>query len=348
VVSTLPDVVTAAAAPARAEVRRDEYVQAEEAARRNLKADATHRAYESDWQDFTAWCQAEDRNPLPAAPETVMDYVTWAAAVRRLHASTITRRLSGIAHHHGQALDELERAGDVDPDVRDRYSPTRQRRVRDHWRSWRMALAEHDHDRVAERKARALRVEHLRAIVAGMDRRRRRDARDRLLLLLGFLCQLRRSELVALDVADVAEVPGGLEVRVRTSKTDREGHGEVFAVPPNRDDPALCPVRALHDWLAFIPAASALFPTEGGRGARLTDRTVASVVRGRAEAAGVDPDRMSGHSLRRGGITFLLERDVPERKVQKRSRHRTREVFLGYVEEAELWRDDAMLKALAV
>lgn len=340
--------------PALVEHRREEYVQAEEAARSFDSADATKRAYALDWQCFTSWCREEGRDPLPASPAAVIDYVTWAAAVRHLHVSTITRRLSGIAHAHSEALVERERAGDVDQDVRDRFSPTRQPRVRDHWKRLRRALAEraaeHDDARAQTdtRKARALRVEHLRAIVAGMDRGRRRDARDRLLLLLGFLGMLRRSELVALDVVDVAEVPGGLEVRLRRSKTDQYGEGFTFAAPVNRADPALCPVLALRDWRTFTPAEGPLFPCEGGRTGRLTDRTVAAVLHGRAAAAGVDPDRMSGHSMRRGGITFLLERGVPEHKVQKLSRHKTREVFLGYVEEAALWSDDALLQALAI
>jgi site-specific recombinase XerD len=51
--------------------------------------------------------------------------------------------------------------------------------------------------------------------------------RDRALLLLGFAGAFRRSELVALNVADIAECEGGLRVRVRRSKTDQEGQGRT-------------------------------------------------------------------------------------------------------------------------
>lgn len=47
--------------------------------------------------------------------------------------------------------------------------------------------------------------------------------RDRALLLLGFAGALRRSELVALDVADLAECDEGLRIYIRRGKTDQEG-----------------------------------------------------------------------------------------------------------------------------
>jgi integrase len=51
--------------------------------------------------------------------------------------------------------------------------------------------------------------------------------RDRALLLLGFAGAFRRSELVALDVADIEETETGLLVTIRSSKTDQEGQGVI-------------------------------------------------------------------------------------------------------------------------
>ena len=50
-----------------------------------------------------------------------------------------------------------------------------------------------------------------------------KGVRDRALLLLGFAGAFRRSELVALDVADIAEAEAGLLVTIRRSKTDQDG-----------------------------------------------------------------------------------------------------------------------------
>ena len=55
--------------------------------------------------------------------------------------------------------------------------------------------------------------------------------RDRALLLLGFAGAFRRSELVALDVADIAETETGLLVTIRRSKTDQEGEAPRLRLP---------------------------------------------------------------------------------------------------------------------
>lgn len=73
-------------------------------------------------------------------------------------------------------------------------------------------------------------------------------ARDRALIGLGFSGAFRRSELVALDVGDLSFVRRGLEVRVRRSKTDQEGHGFIKNIARG-NDPTTCTVRAVRDWL---------------------------------------------------------------------------------------------------
>src|SRR5262249_51839918 len=54
--------------------------------------------------------------------------------------------------------------------------------------------------------------------------------RDKALLLLGFAGAFRRSELVALDVADMEETVEGLRVTIRGGKTDQERTGATVAV----------------------------------------------------------------------------------------------------------------------
>jgi integrase len=71
---------------------------------------------------------------------------------------------------------------------------------------------------------------------------------DRAILLLGFAGALRRSELVALDVADLAFTTEGLVVTLRHSKTDQEGEGRKVGIPYG-SNPVTCPVRAVRAWL---------------------------------------------------------------------------------------------------
>jgi integrase len=91
-------------------------------------------------------------------------------------------------------------------------------------------------------------IEELRRMVATCDRETKAGLRDRALLVLAFAGAFRRSELVALDVADVEQVPDGLRILVRRSKTDQEA---VKRKPlPYGSNPATCPVRTLAAWLS--------------------------------------------------------------------------------------------------
>ena len=129
--------------------------------------------------------------------------------------------------------------------------------------------------------------------------------RDRALLLLGFAGAFRRSELVALDLADIEETETGLLVRVRRSKTDQEGEGVTIAIA--RGDVA-CPAKALREWLnTAVIVTGPLFRAINKAGTvaaeRLTDRSVANIVKAYAERAGFDASTFSGHSLRSGFLT---------------------------------------------
>ena len=86
----------------------------------------------------------------------------------------------------------------------------------------------------------------LRQILATCDASAR-GRRDRALLLFGFVGALRRSELVALRVEDVAVVAGGLRLRILRGKTDQAGQGAEIGLPRGRFVEA-CPVRAFAVW----------------------------------------------------------------------------------------------------
>jgi integrase len=107
--------------------------------------------------------------------------------------------------------------------------------------------------------------------------------RDRALITLGFAGGFRRSELVALDVADLTFVAEGLEAVVRRSKTDQEGEG-LTKVVAYGGDPATCPVRALRDWLDFAgigegPVFRPINKHEHIADRRLTAHAVAVVIK---------------------------------------------------------------------
>lgn len=99
-------------------------------------------------------------------------------------------------------------------------------------------------------------------------------------------------------------------VTLRKSKTDQEGPGRKIGIPYG-SKPATCPARALTRWLEVSritegPLFRPINRHSQIQPARLSDKAVALVVKRHAEAAGRDPSRYAGHSLRAGLATAWL------------------------------------------
>ncbi len=74
--------------------------------------------------------------------------------------------------------------------------------------------------------------------------------RDRALLLVGFVAALRRSELAALTVDQVAEHPNGLVLAIARSKTNQTAERAELVVLPRARMAGRCPVTSLQAWLS--------------------------------------------------------------------------------------------------
>ena len=151
--------------------------------------------------------------------------------------------------------------------------------------------------------------------------------RDRALLLLGFAGAFRRSELVALDVADLEFSSAGLVVTLRQSKTDQEGRGRRMGIPYGSSE-STCPVRSLQAWLEtarIIEGAvfRSLDKFQRVQPRRLSDKAVARIVKRRAKAVGLDPARYAGHSLRAGLATSAAAGGASERVIMAQTGHRS-------------------------
>jgi len=285
------------------------------------KSAGTRRAYRSDWQIFTAWCGARGLEALPATPETVALFLS-SEAMAGVKASTIGRRAAAIGYVH-------KLAGYRDP-------PSGAEAVKAVMRGIRRAIGT-----APVQKAPAT------ADLIGEMLKRCPDTlagkRDRALLALGFAGAFRRSELVALEVADIAEVPDGLRVTIRHSKTDQEGAGQEVAIPRGY---RLRPVEAVQMWrgAAEINSGPLFRPVlKGGRlqSEPLTDRSVAKIVKRYAELAGLDPAQFAGHSLRSGFLTSAAESGAAVFKMMEVSRHKSVDVLRGYIRRADLFREHA-------
>jgi site-specific recombinase XerD len=283
------------------------------------KAASTRKAYGTDFRIFKAWCDARGVAALPAAPETVAAYLAAQAATSK--ASTLSRRVAAIRYAH-------KLAGLALPTDAEGVKAT-MRGIR---RTYGSAMV---------RKAPAVAGKMLRMVATAPDKLV--GLRDRALLLIGFGGALRRSELVALDVADIAETETGLLVTIRGSKTDQERAGATIAIARGN---VACPAKALRKWLAAADIeAGPLFRPINKAGtvaaSRLTCRSVANIVKTYAERAGFDASTFSGHSLRAGFLTSAAGKGASIFKMMDVSRHKSVDTLRGYVRDSELFKDHA-------
>ena len=200
------------------------------------------------------------------------------------------------------------------------------------------------HGTEPRRQAKPLELDPLARLIEPIDTATLAGLRDRALLLLGFAAALRRSELVALDVEDLRfDLARGLTVTIRKSKTDQERAGAQVAVPYARARDR-CAVRALQAWLHAAGTHRGPVFRQMRRGETLTDRrlsdqSVALIVKRRAQAAGVRPEKLSGHSLRAGYATAAASAGVEERKIANVTRHKNLPVLRGYIRAATAFDD---------
>ena len=284
------------------------------------KSPASRRAYRSDFTLFAQWCEPRGLSPLPASTASIAAFIAWEAN-RGSKASTIARRLAGIRHAHCLAGYE---------------SPTHAEMVRATLRGIRRTLG------TRPIRKDPLSAENICAMVE-LAPTNLAGRRDRALLLLGFSAALRRSELVALDVEDMIPTPAGLRLRIRSSKTDQEQQGTVVAVARGEK---VCPVAALEQWLSAAGISSGpVFRSvkKGGHVSkvRLSDCSVANIIKHYAAQAGLDPACVSGHSLRSGFLTSAANRGASIFKMMEVSRHRSVDTLTGYVRDADFFRDHA-------
>jgi integrase len=254
---------------------------------------------------------------MPASAETLALFVTARLGEGR-RVTTVSRQVAAIAFRHraeGKPVPDRAEALAVLAGARlQRQEQPRQR----------LALSG---PMVRKIGARLLRVDTAAA------------ARTRALLSIGIATGLRRSNLIALDVADVAFVPRkGLAVTVRRSKTDQGGRGRVIGVFRGARE-ATCPVRCLRAWLAFRgSAAGPLFtrirehgPTLGRLGARWVHEEVRAAV----ASIGVAPEGYGAHSLRASCVTLAHNSGADVLGIMEVTGHRSADMVRRYLRNAD-------------
>jgi integrase len=324
-----PRSTTPALSPERAELGRQALEQ-----EASSKAPLTIAAYRKDWRAFEGWCTAWGLTPLPASVETLRLFIAEQAKSKR--PTTIYRRLAAIKLAH-------ETAGYASPTGHPRITAQMEGVIRSD------ARARADAGLPRQRQVKAATIDVMRRMVAKLDRTTVIGQRDAALLLVGFAGGFRRSELVALRVADVDWTDNdGVKVTVRHLKTDQTGAGLTKPILRGAD-PDTCPAEALATWMAHTPDAEPSTPLfrsvnrHGGIGTtQMTPATVARIVKRSALAAGLEPIEFSGHSLRRGMATTAGRNGAHFRHIARLGGWQDgSRVLARYIDDGKSWNDTA-------
>jgi integrase len=275
------------------------------------QAQATRRAYASDWRDFSQWCDRNGLASLPATPSTVALYLTSLAKPgeneKPRKAATITRRLTSInAAHKLAGLDSP--------------ATMNHRLVADTLHGIRRTLG------VAQTRKKPLTRDRLLKLLATLEGPVA-AARDKALLLIGFAGSLRRSELAAIRVEDLAWHKRGVTILIPRSKTDQEGQGREVEIPYGTHDLS-CPVMAIENWLKIASIKGGqLFRRvglHGNVGPALDKDSIGRIVKRLVRRAKLaNPDTYGGHSLRAGFVTEASANGATDREIMKQTGHKS-------------------------
>jgi len=293
------------------------------------KANNTVRAYKSDFKDFGLFCAQNGFKSLPSEPKIVSLYLTYLST-KDAKISTLKRRLVSIGVIHklkGHYLDTKH------PSIIENIMGIKRRKGS------------------IQKGKKPILISHLKQLIDVIDNQDNEDIkklRDRSIILIGFSGGFRRNEIVSLDYEDLDFVEEGLKILIRRSKTDQFGEGLVKALP-YFDSPRYCPVVSLKNWIVISKINSgALFKRfiKGSKLSehRLTDQTVALLIKKYLELVGIDSKNYSGHSLRSGFATSAAESGAEERSIMAMTGHKSTEMVRRYIKEANLFKNNALNK----
>ena len=295
----------------------------------NSKAKNTVRAYKSDFNDFGLFCSQNGFKSLPSEPKIVSLYLTYLST-KDAKINTLKRRLVSIGVIHrlkGHYLDTKH------PSIIENIMGIKRRKGS------------------IQKAKKPILINDLKKLINVIDEQNNQEIkklRDRSIILIGFSGGFRRNEIVSLDYDDLDFVEQGLKIQIRRSKTDQFGEGSVKALPYFNSS-KYCPVVSLKNWLAISEINSGPLFRRFRKGSklsenRLTDQTVALLIKEHLKLAGIDSKNYSGHSLRSGFATSAAESGAEERSIMSMTGHKSTAMVRRYIKEANLFKNNALNK----
>jgi site-specific recombinase XerD len=296
---------------------------------KNSKAANTVRAYKSDFKDFSLFCVQNKFKNLPSEPNVVSLYLTHLST-REIKLSTIKRRLVSIGVIHkmkGHYLDTKH------PIIIENLMGIKRRKG------------------IVQNGKKPILINNLKQIINVINEQKIEDIkklRDKSIILIGFAGGFRRNEIVSLDFEDLDFVFEGLKITVKKSKTDQFGEGLTKGLP-YFENQLYCPVLTVKRWINISKIHEGALFRRFSKGSklsknRLTDQTVALIIKQYLSIAGINSANYSGHSLRSGFATSAAEAGAEERSIMAMTGHKSTEMVRRYIKEANIFKNNALNK----
>ena len=296
---------------------------------KSSKSNNTLRAYKSDFKDFGLFCAKNEFKSLPSEPKVISLYLTHLST-KDIKMSTLKRRLVSIGVIHklkGHYLDTKH------PSIIENIMGIKRRKGS------------------SQKGKKPILISDLKILIKAIDKHKNdeiKKLRDRTIILIGFSGGFRRNEIVSLNYDDLEFMPEGLKITLRRSKTDQYGEGSLKGLP-YFDNPEYCPVLSIKKWLDFSKINTGPVFRRFNKGSklsdkRLTDQTVALLIKRYLELAGINSRNFSGHSLRSGFATSAAESGAEERSIMAMTGHKSTEMVRRYIKEANLFKNNALNK----
>ncbi len=282
---------------------------------KNSKANNTLRAYQSDYRDFSLFCSKNGLSSMPTQPKIVALYITHLSKFSKF--STLKRRIASISVIHK---------------LKGHYLDTKHPIIMENLHGIKRTLGSR------QKAKKPLLINNLKKIIKAIDQEKKERDRDRALILIGFAGGFRRSELVSILKEDVELVDEGVKILIKKSKTDQSGEGSIKAIPYFQNQ-EFCPVIALKKYMTLKK-----FNSNSEKIFKLSDKSVALIIKKYAQIAGLDPTKYAGHSLRSGFATTAAEFGAEERNIMTMTGHKTTQMVRRYIQEANLFKNNALNK----
>ena len=284
---------------------------------RNSKSANTLRAYQADFKDFSVFCAKNGLSSIPTEPKILSLYLTHLSATSKF--STLKRRIASISVIHK---------------MKGHYLDTKHPLIMENLHGIKRVKGSN------QKAKKPLLINDLKLIINIIDHQvnqpDNKKIRDKALILVGFSGGFRRSELVNIEYEDLEFVNEGVKIFIKRSKTDQSGEGMIKAIP-YFDSNNYCPVLSLKEWTEVSEIKS-------GKIFKISDKSVALIIKKYASLSGLDPMRYSGHSLRSGFATSTAESGAEERNIMAMTGHKTTQMVRRYIQEANLFKNNALNK----